>query len=197
MAPTKHQSSATRTRSAGVRLRRVAVAEIRWPDAVVGWRRVPPGVVSGPSLDRVLTVAPLVVYESKDGVLTAITDVRPLLAAEPDNQDGKRYVRCLVVNDSEWSIDAWQAIVQWVVPWLEGRLVGRGKRRATRALKPYPELAELVRPRSPRTRASYVVQADARGSSSSERTVKHRRATTPRHPDQRTDPTGAAPAANP
>jgi hypothetical protein len=64
--------------------------------------------------------------------------------------------------DYEWDLATWVALTHWIIPWLDGNLTNRGKRRIRKMLKAHPALAAVIAPRPARERAKNVIQAPAR-----------------------------------
>jgi len=71
-------------------------------------------------------------------------------------------IPCLIVEDREWDLATWEALIRGIVPWIDGGLTGRGKRCIRKMLKAHPALAAVIGPRPARDRAKGIMQATSR-----------------------------------
>lgn len=155
--PRSPQSSLTQTR-----LQWVHKKEIDWPEDDQSNRyRAPKGVMNSAIFERILLAHPTIVLRSGNGRYTAISDPAPVLRFAGGDPGDNPAIPCLVVEDAEWDLATWVALIHWVVPWIDGDLTGRGKRRVRKQLKAYPGLAAVIAPRPERERAKDVMQATA------------------------------------
>lgn len=157
----------TRSRSphssvTNVRFRWVREREIDWPeDGLSNRDRAPKGTISPAVRERILLGSPTIVFESGGGRYTPVSGLPAVLRVARGDPSDEALIPCLVVSDDEWDLATWSTLTQWVLPWVQGRLTGREKRRVRKMLKARPDLADVIRPRPERERAKDVLQAAA------------------------------------
>lgn len=152
-------SKSTRPHSASACLQWIHEKQIDWlEEDPTNRHRAPKGVMSSPVLERLLLARPTIVLKSGDGRYTGISDVPAVLRFARTDPGDDSLVPCLVVEDGEWDLATWVALIHWVVPWIEGNLSGREKRRIRKMLKAHPALAAAISPRPARARAKDVTQ---------------------------------------
>lgn len=145
--------------SANACLQWIHEKQIDWPEEdPTNRHRAPKGMVSPSVLARILLARPTIVLKSADGRYMAISDVPPVFRFARGGPDGDSAIPCLVVNDKEWDLATWVALSRWVIPWIEGNLSGREKRRIRKMLKALPALAAAISPRPIKQRAKDVTQ---------------------------------------
>lgn len=158
--PKSTRSRSPHTSLTKARLKWVQVTEIDWPEGSPGNRdRAPKGTMNPAVLERILLARPTVVVESGAGRFQAVSDIPHVLRFAGTDPVGNRLIPCLIIKDEEWDLATWSALAQWIVPWIEGHLTEREKRRIRKMLKAHPTLAALIGPRPTRERAKDVVQA--------------------------------------
>lgn len=154
-----------RPHGANARLQWIHQKQIDWlEEDPTNRHRAPKGVMSSPVLERLLLARPTIVLKSGDGRYMAVSEVPPVLRFARTDPGDDPLVPCLVVEDREWDLATWGALIRWVAPWVDGSLTGRGKRRIRKMLKAHPTLAAAIGPRPARERAKDVTQTVARSS---------------------------------
>lgn len=149
----------TRPRSANACLQWIHEKQIDWlEEDPTNRHRAPKGVMSSPVLERLLLARPMIVLKSGDGRYMAISEVPAVLRLASTDPGDDSLVPCLVVEDGEWDLATWAALIRWVAPWVDGNLTGREKRRIRKMLKAHPALAAAISARPARERAKDVTQ---------------------------------------